>query len=102
MKKPIAFLGLVVSLSAGHVVANSGDDGEITACQVPDGTLLPDLLTVVPKHLQLHNKQQREIIRFTNGIANLGQGLWWVEPVFPTDDLAEDQIQSANQVFFRR
>ena len=38
--------------------------------------LLPDLQTVVPKHLQIHNEIQtaghREFLRFTNGIANEG------------------------------
>lgn len=91
---------LILALVTSNIAwANSGDGGDIPPCTVPEGTLLPDLMTVVPKHLQLHNKQQKEILRFTNGIANMGLGLWWVEPLFPTDDLAEDQTQKAVQVF---
>lgn len=45
--------------------------------------LLPDLRTVVPQHVQLVNAQQREIVRFSNGIANTGLGQWRMRPVFP-------------------
>jgi hypothetical protein len=36
--------------------------------------LLPDLRTVVPAHLQIVNQQQRDYLRFSNGIANTGVG----------------------------
>ena len=42
--------------------------------------LLPDLRTVVPTHLQLVNAGQREILRFSNGIANTGPGPWALRP----------------------
>ena len=44
------------------------------------GGLLPDLRTVVPKHLAIWNAGGREILRFTNGIANTGQGDWRMRP----------------------
>jgi Lysyl oxidase len=44
------------------------------------GGLYPDLRTVVPTHLQLVNAQQREILRFSNGIANTGAGPWALRP----------------------
>ena len=44
------------------------------------GVLYPDLRTVVPTHLQLVNAQQREILRFSNGIANTGAGPWALRP----------------------
>lgn len=44
--------------------------------------LLPDLQTVVPTHLQLVNEQQREILRFSNGIANTGAGPLQLRPLF--------------------
>ena len=91
---------LVIALTTSSMAwGNSGDGGTIPDCTVPEGTLLPDLMTIVPKHIKLHNKQQQEILRFTNGIANIGNGLWWVEPLFPTEGLAEDQTQKAVQVF---
>jgi hypothetical protein len=60
----------------------------------PSG-LLPDIRTVVPKHLQVVNRQQREIIRFTNGIANTGDGPWQMRPRFPISD--SNQTQDAFQ-----
>jgi len=42
--------------------------------------LYPDLQTVVPKHLSIQNVQRGEILRFTNGIANRGDGRWQVRP----------------------
>jgi hypothetical protein len=36
--------------------------------------LLPDLQTTVPAHLNLVNQQQRDVLRFSNGIANAGAG----------------------------
>jgi hypothetical protein len=53
--------------------------------------LLPDLRTVVPQHLQLMNKQQREILRFSNGVANTGDGPWQMRPEFPATDPTQPQ-----------
>jgi hypothetical protein len=49
------------------------------SCVLPPGAKLPDMLTVVPQQLGLQNVQQREILRFSNGIANLGPGPWWMQ-----------------------
>lgn len=68
-------------------------------CQIPDGTLLPDLMTVVPMHLGLQNAHQQEILRFSNGIANLGEGLWFMEPQVPEQQDDEDVLQEAYQIF---
>jgi len=59
--------------------------------------LLPDLQTVVPDHLQLVNEQQREILRFSNGIANTGDGDWRLRPDFqPTVTVAIQEILDAD------
>lgn len=42
--------------------------------------LYPDLQTVVPRHLQIVNSHQRDILRFSNGIANTGDGPWALRP----------------------
>jgi Lysyl oxidase len=42
--------------------------------------LLPDLQTVVPLHLSIQNQQQHDILRFSNGIANTGDGPWALRP----------------------
>jgi Lysyl oxidase len=44
------------------------------AAPTTGGGLLPDLQTVVPTHLQIVNQQQRDYLRFSNGIANTGVG----------------------------
>jgi hypothetical protein len=59
------------------------------AARAPAG-LLPDMRTVVPTHLQLVNEQQRETLRFSNGIANTGPGPWALRPDRPLDD---EQVQ---------
>jgi hypothetical protein len=62
--------------------------------------LLPDLRTVVPTHLQLVNEQQRETLRFSNGIANTGPGPWALRPdPFPDDAPPETETIAAVQEF---
>lgn len=51
--------------------------------------LLPDLRTVVPQHLQLVNDHQREVLRFSNAIANTGDGPWRMRPKFPLADQSQ-------------
>lgn len=41
----------------------------------------PDLRTVVPQHVQLANDRGREILRFSNGIANTGAGPLQLRPL---------------------
>jgi hypothetical protein len=67
----VAVLAAVPVVLAGAALAGkpSGDAG-----------LLPDMRTVVPQHLNLVNSQQREILRFSNGIANTGPGPWALRP----------------------
>jgi hypothetical protein len=40
----------------------------------PPRGLLPDIQTIVPKQVQIVNAQQRELLRFSNGIVNTGTG----------------------------
>jgi len=53
--------------------------------------LLPDLQTVVPQHLQIVNEHQREVLRFSNGVANTGAGDWRMRPEFPLADTNQPQ-----------
>lgn len=58
----------------------------VSAGQQSGAGLYPDLQTVVPKHLSLQNEHQREMLRFSNGIANLGDGDWRMRAeTVPTD-----------------
>jgi len=61
---------------------------------IPANALLPNMQTVVPKHLQIQNDHQREYLRFSNGIANTGSGNWQMIPIFPDDpSLTQDAAQ---------
>ncbi len=55
---------------------------------------LPDMRTVVPQHLQVVNPakgSKKEVLRFANGVANLGDGPWRMRPRFPLGDLSQPQ-----------
>jgi len=58
---------------------------------------------VVPDHLNLVNQQQREFLRFSNGIANTGPGPWALRPDPPigTAEItnAIQEIRSSNAQF---
>lgn len=64
---------------------------------VPDDALLPDVTPGVPKHLNIHNQQQNEYLRFTNVWANIGLGTLEYEPLFPDPDANEGETQDAFQ-----
>lgn len=96
-----------ILLLGGYPAANA-DDGTgnepcsidpdtLPECPIEDDALLPDLMTVVPKHLGIQNAQQREWLRFSNGLSNVGLGPWWLEPEFPGADAAVS-CQGAYQV----
>ena len=57
---------------------------------------LPNMQSVIPKHLQIQNDHQREYLRFSNGIANTGSGNWQMIPIFPD---GTSLIQEAAQQF---
>jgi hypothetical protein len=46
----------------------------------------PNIRMVVPAHLQLVNSRQREIVRFSNGIANTGRRPWALRPDPPISE----------------
>ncbi len=58
---------------------------------------LPDLVTVVPTQVQLVNKQQKEILRFTNAMVNLGDANLQFHP---DAALSENGTQDALQDIF--
>ena len=74
----VAVLG-AAALAMGVSIAAAGKPSGGTA-------LYPDLRTVVPTHLNLMNQQQKEILRFSNGIANTGAGPWALRPEPPLSD----------------
>lgn len=103
-----AFVQSVVSLALLAVTGMSLDDGTgnepctydpnmLPACNYGPDVLLPDLMTVVPKHLSIQNEHQREMLRFSNGIANVGEGPFWLEPEYP-DPSEGTSCQAAYQL----
>jgi hypothetical protein len=83
MKKGLVAAMLVVGavgLVVGGTIASAGKPAS-------GGTALyPDLRTVVPAHLNLVNQQQKDILRFSNGIANTGAGPWALRPEPPPSE----------------
>lgn len=77
-------MALVLTLGASLLFFEPADAQDLTA-------QLPDLRTVIPLHLQIMNKQQREILRFSNGVANTGAGPWQMRPRFPISDTLQTQ-----------
>ncbi|MGQ0606789.1 MAG: lysyl oxidase family protein [Candidatus Nitrosotenuis sp.] len=83
MKSFIFLLSLVIGVGAAFLLYTN-----VYAVNIE---VLPDLVTVVPSHVQLVNSHQKEIIRFSNGIANTGDGYWQMRPEFPLDDPSTPQ-----------
>lgn len=73
-KTAAAYLALAAAVGGGMdcVLAATGEAGG----------LYPDMRTVVPRHLQLVHSNGRDILRFSNGIANTGAGPWAIRPFF--------------------
>jgi len=92
---------LMVAVATLAPVATAQAAPKCTRTLVRQG-VLPDLETVVPKHLTIQNEHQREFLRFTNGVANRGAGDWRLRPEPPpgtasfTDAVQEIQDASGN------
>src|SRR5262245_43095467 len=85
-----AVAAVVLSLAQpGRVEAQGG-----TCAPLPAGAHLPDLQTVVPQHLNLVNQQQREILRFSNSIANTGTGPLELHPLSEDPKVLNDANQN--------
>lgn len=56
---------------------------------------LPDMRGIAPTQLQIQNSQQRELLRFTNSIANTGAGHLQVRRGEPLDPLSTDPAEQA-------
>jgi hypothetical protein len=78
----LAPLAVLATAGAAPAALDKGGSGPTA--------LYPDIQTVVPQHLQIQNQQQRDVLRFTNGIANTGPGPWALRPE-PSLDVAREQ-----------
>ncbi len=63
----LAAIGFMLTVGLGSNISAEPQN-------VPDEALLPDITPGVPKHLNIHNQQQNEFLRFTNVWANIGDG----------------------------
>lgn len=75
-------LAVALAATAACVVAltSTAGAGKAPTTTTPPAETLPDLQTVVPRHLNLVNQQQRDELRFANGIANAGPGALALRP----------------------
>jgi hypothetical protein len=73
--RAIAVASLVVPVVAVLAAGTGVAGGAQTSA-----ALYPDLQTVVPRHLGIQNQQQHDYLRFSNGIANTGDGPWALRP----------------------
>jgi Lysyl oxidase len=92
---------IVSTIVAGGIALVVGGAIALAGKPPPASTsLYPDLRTVVPAHLNLVNQQQREYLRFSNGIANTGGGPWALRPDPPIGTApitnAIQEIRSSN------
>jgi hypothetical protein len=73
----------VIRLFTGLLIFLSLSFAKALLAETLTGTvgLVPDLQTVVPTHVQLVHQQGQDILRFSNGIANTGDGDWALKPV---------------------
>jgi hypothetical protein len=72
----VMVLGALVIVAAA-LAGRGGGGGAAPADLSP---YYPDLRTVVPQHLNFVHQQGRELLRFSNGIANTGAGPWALRP----------------------
>lgn len=82
-----AVLWLAVSFSG--VRSQDGTD------VIPSTAKLPDMATVIPQQVQIVNpmkgSKKREVLRFSNGVANIGDGPWRMRPAFPVTSSLDPQ-----------
>jgi len=78
----VGALTIVAAALAGKGGGGGGGTTDLTA-------LYPDMRTVVPQHLNLVNEHQRDLLRFSNGIANTGGGPWAMRPDPPLDQATD-------------
>ena len=97
----VVMLAGALAIVAGALAAKGGGGGGGSTADLTP--YLPDLRTVVPTHLNLVNQQQRELLRFSNGIANTGPGPWALRPehqlgLDPTTT-AIQEVRSSNDLW---
>lgn len=68
-----------------------GQVDPVSSFAPPASALMPDLQTVVPQHLQVVRAHQRDLLRFSNGIANTGAGPLQFKPEFPIGEIVGSQ-----------
>ncbi len=95
-RKPLMMLPVLVAIGF-MLTVSLGSSITAEPQNVPTDALLPDVTPGVPKHLNIHNQQQQEFLRFTNVWANIGPGTLEYEPLFPDPNAEEGTTQDAFQ-----
>jgi hypothetical protein len=88
---------MILDAAAAKGGNGNGNGNNNDQTPIPSDALLPDVTPGIPKHLQIHNQQQKEFLRFTNVWANLGPGTLEFQPLFPDPDADEGTTQDSFQ-----
>lgn len=95
MKPGTHIIRTAVTVLASWLALTGPAAADGTNCvRLPRDAHLPDLQTVVPSHLNLVNQQQREILRFSNAIANTGAGPLELHPLSQDPRVLNDAQQN--------
>ena len=102
MTRALRMMGVAALAALVITPVGSGSAATVAPACTPEvlaagGGRLPDIRTVVPQQLNLVNEHQREILRFSNLIANTGAGPWRLRPEFPLDATDPTARQTAIQ-----
>ena len=81
-RKPLMMLPVLAAIGF-MLTASLGSSVTAESHNVPPEALLPDISPGIPKHLNIHNQQQNEYLRFTNVWANVGVGALEFEEGIP-------------------
>ncbi len=95
-RKPLMMLPVLAAIGF-MLTASLGSSITAEPQNVPPEALLPDISPEIPKHINIHNQQQNEYLRFTNVWANVGVGALEFEPLFPDPNAEEGTTQDAFQ-----
>lgn len=92
-RQSLAAVALFTAFTVGGTFLPAAADPPECA-GTPAQAALPDLRTVVPQHLNLVKRQNREVLRFSNGVANVGAGPLELEPLGQDRNTLEDAVQN--------
>ena len=71
---------IAITIAAGGVALAIAGTMALASGPLVPGGLYPDFASAVPHHFTVQHSQQHEFLRFSNGIANIGDGAFRIRP----------------------